>query len=284
MEYLILAIITSTIIFVLFKFFGHFRIDIAQAITVNYLVATLAGYFSAPIGFHQTLDKPWILYAVISGVLLLVTFIVYAVSTQKVGIAITSVSGKMSVVIPVLFGFLMFHEVATWMRITGIVLALAAFYMTLMRTTAQKAQMRYFILPLLLFIGNGCNDSLFKIVQGHFVKDDYTNYLTIAFFISLVLGLIIVAMQILVKKKKVMLRSIIAGIILGLLNWYSTYFFLVGMRYFDVSVFVPLFNMSIVVIAALIGFLFYREKLSTINILGILLAVISIVLISGIGF
>ncbi len=282
MHYLLLAIITSSIIFVLFKFFERYRIDIIQALTINYLVATLCGYFSAPerITLHQALDKPWIVYAAISGILLIATFFVYAISTQKVGIAITSVSGKMSVIIPVLFGFIMFHEVATYLRIVGILLALAAFYLTLMRTSAQKAQSRYLVLPILLFFGNGFNDSIFNISQELYIRNDFTNYLTVAFGVSLCIGIIVWVIKAFVKKQKIYLRSIIAGIILGLLNWYSTYFFLVGLSLFDVSVFVPVFNVCIVTISALVGTVFYKEKLSTINIIGIVLAMVSIVLVA----
>ncbi len=283
MTYLLLAILTSSIIFILFKFFESYRIDIIQALTINYLVATLCGYFSAPerITMQQAMDKPWMLYAAISGFLLIATFFVYAISTQKVGIAITSVSGKMSVIIPVLFGFLMFHEVATWMRIAGIMVALLAFYLTLKRTSAQKAQSRFLILPILLFVGNGFNDSIFNISQELYIKNDFTNYLTVAFFISFCIGIVVLLSSVIVKKQKVFLRSIIAGVILGLLNWFSTYFFLVGMSLFDVSVFVPVFNVSIVTISALVGTIFYKEKLSTINIIGIVLAIVSIVLIAG---
>jgi drug/metabolite transporter (DMT)-like permease len=130
MFYLIFAIITSSIIFILFKMFSTFKVDVFQAITVNYLVASLLGYFTAAqrILFPQVFSSDWFVYAVVSGIFLMATFYIYGISTQKVGIAITSVSGKMSVVIPVLVGFIWFKEDFNWMRITGIALAMAAFY------------------------------------------------------------------------------------------------------------------------------------------------------------
>jgi len=285
MFYLLFAIITSSIIFVIFKIFSKLKIDVFQAITVNYIVASLLGYLSSPerLSFPQTFSSSWFPYAVISGLFLIATFYIYGISTQKVGIAITSVSGKMSVVIPVLVGFIWFKEDFNWMRITGIVLAMLAFYFTLMRTDSQKAEGRYLILPILLFFGNGFNDSIFKISQELYINGAFINFLTVAFSVSLLVGLIVMIPRTIITKSKILLRNILAGIILGLFNWYSTYFFLVGLSRFDVSVFVPVFNVSIVAIAAVIGYLFYREKLSTINIIGIALAIISIVLITGVG-
>jgi len=215
---------------------------------------------------------------------LIATFYIYGISTQKVGIAITSVSGKMSVVIPVLVGFIWFKEDFNWVRITGIVLAMAAFYFTLLRSESQKAEGRYLILPVLLFFGNGFNDSVFKVSQELYIKGAYINFLTVAFSVSLLVGLIVLIPRTIITKQKILLRNILAGVVLGLFNWFSTYFFLVGLSHFDVSVFIPVFNVSIVAIAAIIGYMFYREKLSTINIIGIALAIVSIILIAGTGF
>jgi len=186
----------------------------------------------------------------------------------------------MSVIIPVLLGLLIFHEKATWIRILGIVSALVAFYLTLMKSREQKAKAIFFVFPLLLFLGNGLNDCILKISQGLYIQNDFSMFLTIAFTVSLVAGTFIIAFLLIIKKQKIHYRNIIAGVILGILNWYSTYFFFAGLGYFDVSVFIPVFNASVVCIAALTGYLFFREKLSVVNIIGIALAVIAIVFIA----
>jgi len=284
MFYLLLSILCSSIIFVLFKFFDKYRISNLQAITVNYFSAVLLGYFSTQetISVQLVIDKPWLSLAAISGIMLMLTFLIYAISVQKAGIAITSVLGKMSVIIPVLLGFIMFQEKITWMRITGIILAMAAFVLTLKRSSKQKTALKYLILPVLLFIGNGLNDCFFKVAQELYICDDYTTFLITAFFVSMVIGLVIMLILLISKKEKLHYKNILAGVILGFFNWFSTYFFLVGLSYFDVSVFVPVFNASIVCIAALTGYFFFREKLTKTNITGIILAIIAIILIAGI--
>ncbi len=284
MLYLYLSILTSSVIFVLFKFFDKYKISNIQAITVNYFTAILLGYITTRenISFQLISDKPWLGISVFSGIMLMLTFLIYAVSVQKAGIAITSVLGKMSVIIPVLLGFMMFQEKITWLRITGIILAMAAFYLTLQRSSQQKTNIKFIILPILLFFGNGLNDCFFKIAQELYICNDYTTFLITAFFISLIIGVLILLVLVIIRKEKLHYKNILAGIILGTFNWFSTYFFLVGLGYYDVSVFVPVFNASIVCIAALAGYFFFREKLSKTNIIGILLAIIAIILIAGI--
>jgi drug/metabolite transporter (DMT)-like permease len=285
MLYLFLSIIASTIIFILFKFFDKYKISNIQAITVNYLIAVILGYFTSSenISFQIIPDKSWFNISLVSGIMLMLTFIIYAFSVQKAGIAITSVLGKMSVIIPVLLGLLMFQEKITWIRITGIIMAMTAFYLTLKRSSQEKARLKYIILPILLFIGNGLNDSFFKIAQELYIHNDYTTFLITAFFISMIIGVIVLIVLFITKKEKLHYKNIFAGVILGVINWYATYFFLVGLEFYDVSVFVPVFSASIVCIAALIGYFFFHEKLSKINIIGIALAIIAIILIAGIG-
>lgn len=282
MIFLLLAILTSSLIFITFKLFEKTGINNLQAITVNYLTAVIIGYISTTENFSTQFvtEKPWFYLSIISGVLLIVTFLVYAYSIQKVGIAITSVSGKMSVIIPVLLGLLVFHEKASWIRIIGIVIALAAFYLTLIKNREQKAKAIFFVFPLLLFLGNGFNDSLLKISQEFYIQNDFSMFLTIAFGVSLFAGGLIIAFLLITKKQKLHYKNILAGIILGILNWYSTYFFFAGLAHFDVSVFIPVFNASVVCIAALTGYWFFKEKLSTVNIIGITLAVVAIIFIA----
>ncbi|HNX07927.1 MAG TPA: DMT family transporter [Bacteroidales bacterium] len=282
MIFLLLAILTSSLIFITFKLFEKTGINNLQAITVNYLTAVIIGYLSTAENFSTQFvaEKPWFYLSIISGGLLIVTFLVYAYSIQKVGIAITSVSGKMSVIIPVLLGLLVFHEEASWIRIIGIVIALAAFYLTLIKNREQKAKAIFFVFPLLLFLGNGFNDSLLKISQEFYIQNDFSMFLTIAFGVSLLAGGIIISFLLITKKQKLHYKNILAGIILGILNWYSTYFFFAGLAHFDVSVFIPVFNASVVCIAALTGYWFFKERLSSVNIIGITLAVVAIIFIA----
>jgi drug/metabolite transporter (DMT)-like permease len=279
---LLAAIITSSVILIAFKLFGRLHIDIIVAITLNYLVASSLGFWlcSGESKILSATQQPWFLVSVLAGIMLITTFIIYATSTQKAGIAITSVSGKMSVLIPVILGFIWFHENAGWNKLTGIAIALVAFWLIFKKEHKLSIEKKYLILPVLLLLGNGTNDSLLKIAEGIYIKGDFIFFLSTAFFISFLLGVVIMIIQSIRKHQLPDLRSILAGIILGLLNWYSTYFFLISFRYFDVSLLVPVVNASIVVIGALSGFFIFREKMKRVNWIGILLAVCAIILMT----
>ncbi len=283
MIYLLLALLFSTLIMVNFKLYPRLKIDILQSIVTNYIVAFLAGWVSLKFLSPELLvTKDWFPLSIASGTMLILVFFVFASSAAKVGIAITSVSSKMSVLIPVILGFLVFNEEPGLIKILGIIMSIPAFYFIFKRNENFNLKGILLLLPILLFLGNGSNDSLMKTAEHFFLgnDNDMIQYLTSAFGISFIIALCILIVVSIRKKKKIQIKNIGAGIVLGMLNWFSTLFFLNGLGRVDVSVFVPVFNVGIVSLGALVGLIFFREKLGKWNIFGLGLAVVSILLIA----
>lgn len=282
MIYLVLAILTSTAIIVTFRFFEQFKISTLQAITVNYLTAASFGYLSAGdhVNFTIIPSESWFLISLAVGVTLIVAFNLYALSARHAGLAVTAITGRMSVVIPVLFGLLLFGDSTGWLRITGIVVALVALFLTSKKKQTDRINARYFYLPLFLFLAFGTNDTLLKVAEHFFISDDFTTFLATAFLAALVLGFLVLAVKWQSGAEKFHIKNVAAGIVLGLFNWYSTLYFLEGINIFEVSVFIPAFNIGVVVLASLFGFWFFKEKLSATNYMGIFMAIIAIIFLA----
>jgi drug/metabolite transporter (DMT)-like permease len=282
MFYLVSAILLSTAIVIVFKLFERFRINITQAIVTNYLVASGLGFLlSDNYSLHEIPGKDWFIYAIITGITLILAFNVFAVSAQRAGIAVTSVSGKMSVIIPISIGILLYKEPVSVIKISGIAVALLAFYLTFRKgRTADPTGNRYFLLPVLLFLGNGLNDSMLKHSERNFIHGDTLVFLSTAFLSSFIIGMAILIFSVILNKKKILPRNILAGMILGLLNWGSTLYFLKGLGIFESTFIFPVFNVSVVGLSAMTGYFVFKEKLSPINWAGILLAAVSIILIT----
>jgi len=278
MAYLLIALFFSTCIFIAFKFFDKFGIQILPAITVNYLLASTLGYFSRGeiISMHSIGNQSWFLMAVITGLTFILTFFVFAVSTQKVGVAMTVVSGKMSIVLSVAVGYFLLAESISFLQVLGIIAALVAFYLTNIGRAEKNIEKRYLYLPLLIFIGTGANDSLMKLSGVYFADRNEIDFLTITFLTAFIVGLVFVIFQMVKKTIMVTWKDIVAGVLLGVVNWYSTYFFILGLFIMPISLFIPVFNAALVFIAAVTGFFVFKEKLSLINRIGIVLAVLAI--------
>lgn len=82
-------------------------------------------------------------------------------------------------------------------------------------------------------------------------------------------------------KTKPRLNSLLAGFVLGSLNFGSTFFFIKSMKFFNPSFFFPAVSAGIVLLSVLAGMLFFREKPGKISLAGMAVAVIAIIVISN---
>ena len=122
---------------------------------------------------------------------------------------------------------------------------------------------------------------MMKVAEHYFITDDFVVFLATAFGVALFLGFLLMLINWRTSIKTFAIKNLVAGLVLGMLNWYSTLFWLKGLDIFQVSFFVPVFNIGVVALSAVAGYLIFNEKLSKINWLGVALAIIAIMLIAG---
>ena len=103
MTNIIFTILLFNILIIVFKMFERYKVDNLQGLIFNYITAGGCAYLFLEQDFSldYILHSDWLYHAMIIGTLFIVVFNFYAFGTQKVGIAITTVANKMSLVIPV---------------------------------------------------------------------------------------------------------------------------------------------------------------------------------------
>lgn len=279
-----IALFFSSLIVITFKIIDRYKLHLLTVVFVNYLTAVIIG-FSATHGFfldNQLFGLPWFPYALAGGVLFIITFLLMGLSTRHDGLAITSVAGKMSVVIPVIMGFWLLAEKAQGFKLFGIALALLAFYLTFAsRSQESKKSLSRKIFPVLLFFSTGMGDSLIKYAQVNAIGNDFLPFLTVIFGVCLIAGIFMVTVQQGWQQTHWTSANMFMGIALGIFNWLSTIFLLKAMQIMEASVIFPAFNASIVAIASLTGVFIFKEKLKTINWIGVTLAILATLLVAS---
>ena len=283
MLFLILTILTSAGILMLFRVFVKYDIHILQAIVVNYITASLLGFAIQWNSFTvaEVVNQNWLPYAMLIGCIFIMTFQIFAYSSQTAGVAITAISSKISVVIPVFIGaFLYANESLSLMKILGLVFAIISFLLVFSNNANMKINPRFIFLPIILFLANGLNDSMMTFAQRKFAGFNTMLFVSCIFFFSLVIGVIWLVVNYLVLKQKLHYKNIIAGILLGILNFLSTYYFFKGVETVESAVFFPVMNTGVVSLSALTGYFVFKEKLNRINWFGIVIALGTIVFIA----
>lgn len=286
MTYLLLSILASTLIFVIFKLFERFQINILHAIVVNYVVACICGisFHSEPIEVAAISSYDWFYYTLGLGALFIVVFNLMAHTTQRSGLSVVSVATKMSVVIPIVFGFVYYKEDLNLFKGLGIILALVAVYLTSVKSKDGIAlDRRTLIFPLLVFLGSGVIDVSIKFLEDSFVaKDDVSLFSAVIFGAAASIGVVVLLIQASLGKFRFHYKNILGGILLGVPNYFSIYFLVHALRsdLFDSSGIFTINNVAIVMLSTLVGIVLFKEKLLLKNWIGIFLAVLSIFLVA----
>lgn len=281
MIYLLASIISSSSIYVIFSVAKNYNCKLNLIITLNYLVATILG-FAILLKFefsHFLINNHWLPYGIALGVLFILMFYLIGNSSQKAGIAVTTLANKLSLVFPVFFSLLYFDEKITGLKYGGLTLALVAVSLTVYKKDVQKTKWTYIALPLILFVGSGITDSMIKYVQATQISEEQTTaYTTFVFFTAFVCGLIISLLKTSRQSKPFHGPSWLLGLFLGLVNFGSLWFFINALNKSNLesSLVFALNNMTIVALSAMLGAFIFREKLNKFNLAGIVLAIISL--------
>ncbi len=283
MGYLILAILFSTGVFVAMRLFERFKLDNHQALMWNYVFAAGTGFllckqFDTPA---QLVAEPWFGLSLITGFWFIFTYLLMTASTQRSGVTITSLSSKLSVVLPTLAGVVLFNERLNFVASLGIVLALVALVLVVGRKNeSSKTNQTNWLLPIFIFFGTGTGDILMKLTEQRNEAIDMSFMIAFIYFIALLFGIIIVTYDLIRGKSKWQWKSALGGIGLGVINFFSTYCVYHAMRCFDNVVLFPVYNIGVVSLTALTGWLLFKEKLTWKNYLGLAIAIVAVILIT----
>ena len=284
MIYLILAIVFSSGVFVAMRFFKRFDLDNHQALMWNYVFATGTGFLMCNQfdTFPELVGEAWFGLSLLTGFWFIFTYLLMTVSAQSSGVTITSLSSKLSVVLPTLAGVLLFQETLGLQVAIGIVMALVALVLVVGggHRSSSNTNRTGWVLPILIFFGTGTGDILMKLNEQRNAADDMSFMIAFIYLIAMLFGVILVSYDLIRGKSKWQNKSIAGGVALGVINFFSTYFIFHAMRCFDNVVLFPVYNIGVVCLTALIGWLLFKEKLTWKNYLGLAFAIISVILIT----
>jgi drug/metabolite transporter (DMT)-like permease len=281
---LLFSILSSSSIFVIFRLFPRFGVNTFHAIVFNYFTAFTCGYLLFGNELNPgSFTGEWPVFAGIAGVLFIALFILMGMSSQQNGVALTSIAGKMSMAVSLLLMLFLYHEHLTLLKSLGMLLAFTGvFLITWNGKSADSHNKGSLWMLLILCFGSGILDVVLNYVQK-FLLDNLSSSLFSAFGFGIagVIGLIIMLFQIMRKKSSFHFRNILAGIALGIPNYFSIYLLMdsyTSTGWQDTTV-LAIINVSVVLISSLIGFMAFRESVNGNKIIGLFTAVLAILVL-----
>jgi drug/metabolite transporter (DMT)-like permease len=282
MLYLLLAIVCASTYSVLFKLFACRDVDSLQAIAFNYLTATLLGVglsLGDLEGGVVLTPREWGL-SVVMGVMFMAAFVLMARSTAISGVSVTTVAARVSLIIPVVCSYLFLPNQVEprWVAIGVIILALVMVIWTPSKGD-RKEQRRGpggVLLPLGVFLLFGANNFCLKWAQSGLEAEAATSQLSAAIFLFAALssgGYYFAA----TRKRSFSLQALVGGVLLGVANFFTTYFMLLGLGLLPSGVFFPIYHIGIVALVTTCGVALFRERLGVMQVVGLVVAAAGIV-------
>lgn len=289
--YLILSIVLSVGLLVNFRLFPRYGINTFQAIVFNYPVCFLLGYLlmGKDETFSLDLTQAWTWYCLALGLGFILTFILSGAATQRIGMTLTSLANNISLVIPVLFSLFVFGSDSMAfgaVNYMGLVLGLVAVAIASWKTDGKTGAgfLQSGGLALAVFLLYGMTNTAINYIQIHVIQHSPG---AIPVMLVMVLGAVISGglvwgYRLLKGGEPPAPRNLLAAVTLGIPNFLSFYFLILALNHYGSSgAFVyPLYNMGVILLSALVSLLFFGEKLSRLNRLGLGLALLAILFIS----
>lgn len=285
MIFLLLSMLTNASLYWLFKYFEKIEARIFETIVFNYVVAFACGIFLVPdlkSAVESSLTLPiWSISGMAMGALFISVFYFMAITARKAGIALATLSSKMSLVLGVvLFSFVGKGELS-WITILALLIAMTGLYFFSVdgRTRFKWNMLTY---PILLLLGSTAVDFSIAFFQGFTANDNERALFTcMPFFGAGIIGLMILVYGLIINKKPFPKKELLTGITLGLVNYGSIYFLieLYSSGWLPEHVILPVNNLGVLILSALGALWLFSEKLNRRKIQGLVLCVLALILL-----
>ncbi|NCD71973.1 DMT family transporter [Mucilaginibacter agri] len=283
MIYIFLSVCCSVAVSIMLKLARRYSIDVFQAITWNYSIAIILTLIFLKPQLGSLSAAPVYNYTIL-GILLPSLFVVIAASVRFTGIVRTDTAQRLSLVIPLLAAFFLFNEQLTTYKLIGIAVGLVAIILLLMKPKTQRRNTfttASWLYPIVVFLGFGVIDVMFR--QLALVKDvSFATSLFAIYVIAFVLSIIGLIYMVATKKTKFLWRYIGFGWMLGVANFGNILFYLLAHKAMakSPSVVFSAMNIGVIAVGTMAGTFLFKEKTSSLNRVGIILAITAVIIIA----
>ncbi len=301
--FLFVAILCTSLFAVIFKICQQRGVEVMPVILFNYITAALISVVSVAVNITVTsapvesclLPPVSIVLALVQGAVFVAGFSMMNWATLRSGVALTTVSARASLVVPVLLSWLILNQPQpAWIPTALIIIAMTLIVMPVGDNGKQQNSDSQGVMTKTsaaialagVFIIYGVSDFSFKLIQDSIEKTFADNDLEIhlssltcmMFLMSSLLALVICLMKGSLHRNRISWKSVGWGFLLGLVNLGCASSVLRALGEMSTGVFYPVYNAGIVMMATLIGVLFFKERIKPWQYVGLLLAVVAIVL------
>lgn len=276
---LFLTILCSTIIALILKYNDSRKGESLSLLLGNYLTASIGGLIMLKTAVVVEYNFYLFLFGLLMGGMFVSSFFIYTKAVKKAGVSLSTVSSRISVIIPILLSIFFFKEFPSLIQIGGIlfaVLTIYLFYRSLQKNDSPKHNNHIHISLILLLISMGLGDFGMKIFERMQIPTSKSFFLLTIFFSAFCYTFI--SMR--VKYVKIDKSAFFLGLILGIPNLFSSFFLIESLKNLSAIIVYPLTNIGIIIATTIGAVLIFKENIKENEYWALLAGCLSIVLLS----
>lgn len=274
---LILAICSSAMVAITMRL-SQPRVDHPTGLlAANYIVCSLFALFlSAPElpGVSVSAAGFSAILGLVNGLLYLGSFVLMQWNTRHNGVVLSSVFMKLGILVPTVLSVIWFKEMPNALQLIGFLLAVLAIVILNFQRGTKLSRASWGLL-LMLVVG-GMGDGMSKIYEEYGSSTCKNLFLFFTFFCALLLCLGLVRH----RKERIGGKELLFGAALGIPNFLSSLFLLRSLATVPAVIAFPTYSVAVILVVALAGVCFFKERLNPRQIIGGLLICIALILLN----
>ncbi|MCW8850892.1 MAG: hypothetical protein OQJ81_13000 [Melioribacteraceae bacterium] len=276
---LFLTILCSSSLAIILKVNSNHKGDTILLLAGNYFSASIISLILFLSDTNSTSPIEIIPLGIFLSLLFVGSIFAFSKSVNLSGAALSTVSSRLSVFVPIILSILIYNEFPDVYQIIGLLLTaitILLFYFAINSSSKDRKENNKFIYLLFILFGIGAADFFMKVFQENWGSSDKAWFLFWIFFFSFLITVYITIR----KKKNINYKTILMGIGMGIPNIFSSYFLIEALKSFPAVFVFPFVNISIIIFTSLVVKIFWNEIWNKYSRLALISGIISILFLS----
>jgi drug/metabolite transporter (DMT)-like permease len=265
--FLTLSLLSSIGIAISLRVFEQKGRDRNVVIASNYISAVLLGVI---LSTHAKISTPLIIFGAILGLFFFIGFVVFSRAIKSKGVASAVTIGRLSLALPVAFSIFLWGEKPLILDIAGLLII----FFIIIAWEGKIGKISPIL--LVLFMLFGLMDSAMKYFKLKYPAIDDGTFLIIVFCSSILWSWGYIA----IKKIKPVSGDIVSGLIMGVPNFFSSYFMLKALALIPAFIVFPFLNVGMIILSALVGVFLFKERLDRKKIILLIFGMIAVAILT----
>jgi uncharacterized membrane protein len=279
MGFLVAKVGCSIAVALLLKHADQLKLNRMSVIRINYAAAAILSFLLVVTQPSRHISGNTIWVAVIAGLSYVAALVLWSQAIQESGLALTVGVNRLAIIVPVLSSIFIWKEIPRLHQGIGIVLGILAM-LVIGRESRNKDQPRIMnlrrqLLLIALFISAGIANLSSKLFDEMCRPEENYQFQALLFIVAYLVTTVLYYRQ----KERTDTPVVQWGAMLGAVNLGSSIFIILALQVMTGAIVFSISAALEVAVIAVLGRVIWKERLSRLSIIGLVMAVAALVLV-----